>query len=312
MKGSKFLTGILTAAMLGTMVCSTAFAADLSNGDYKGEVHFLNANGSGSTSMCDPIFVHETDVTLTDEEAQLTFYVAYPIPAFSDQGTDGTVKDVVVTYNETDYPAESDITSQPTKVFDTTASLFGINAGDELPTQVLNVSLPKEAIDDLEAGTVAVSAYVNVFMNTTQDFFLKVTDLQPVGGTEPSGDSQDMEITANVEEAVSEPSYTVTVPGSVAMGKLSADQDNSMAYTVDVEASDLNGTLSVAAPADGNLTSGENTLAFSNSFGTQTVTEDTAGTGLNGEIGVSAANVASAASGNYVGTTTFTISYAAN
>lgn len=46
--------------------------------------------------MCDPIFVHEADLTLTDTEAELTFYVAYPIPAFPDQGTDGTVLDVVI------------------------------------------------------------------------------------------------------------------------------------------------------------------------------------------------------------------------
>ena len=108
---------------------------------------------------------------LTDDAAELTFYVAYPIPAFSDQGTDGTIKDVVFTVDGTEYAAESDITAKPEKVFDTDASLFGISAGDELPTQVLSVELPRDVLDELAAGTVSASAYVNVFMNTTQNFF---------------------------------------------------------------------------------------------------------------------------------------------
>ncbi|MFR6164104.1 MAG: hypothetical protein ACLUJR_14670 [Mediterraneibacter gnavus] len=40
---------------------------------------------------------HEADIELTDDTAGLTFYVAYPIPSFADQGTDGTLKDVVMT-----------------------------------------------------------------------------------------------------------------------------------------------------------------------------------------------------------------------
>ena len=116
--------------MLGTMMCSTAFAADYADGDYKGEIHFLNANGTGAASMCDPIFVHEAEMTLDADSAELTFYVAYPIPAFPDLGTDGTILDVVLTVDGTEYTAESDITTKPEKVFDTTSSLFGITEGE--------------------------------------------------------------------------------------------------------------------------------------------------------------------------------------
>ena len=300
----KLLSGALAAAMMTTMMCGTAFAAEPANGDYTGEIHFLNANGSGNKSMCDPIFVHEADLTLTDTEAELTFYVAYPIPAFPDQGTDGTVLDVVFTVDGTEYEAESDITTKPEKEFDTTAALFGVSAGDVLPTQVLTVTLPRDAVDDLEAGTVSASAYVNVVMNSTQNFFVQVTDLQSAGGTQtPDEDTQDMQITADVEETVSAPSYTVTVPSSVAMGTLSAEKNNAMVYAVDVKASDLNGTLSVTAPGEGSLTSGDNS--------TQTVNDDTAGTKLSGKISVSAEDVKAAAAGNYTGTTTFSITYAA-
>ena len=121
-----------------------------------------------------------------------------------------------------------------------------------------------------------------------------------------------MQITANVEEQISAPTYTVTVSEAVAMGTLSGEADNTMEYKVNVVAADLNGTVSVTAPEAGQLGSGENTLAFTNSFGTQTVTADTEGTDLGGAIGVSAEAVAAAAAGNYTGTTTFSITYSAN
>lgn len=312
MRLNKIVSGAAVAAMLGTMMCTTAFAADYTDGNYTGEIHFLNANGSGNTSMCDPIFVHNADLTLTADNAELTFYVAYPIPAFSDQGADGTVKDVVFTVNDTEYTAESDITTKPEKEFDTTSALFGVNEGDVLTTQVLTVDLPRDAVDDLEAGTISVSAYVNVVMNSTQNFFIQVTNIQSVGGTTEPADTKDMQITADVQEVVSEPTYTVTVPESVELGTLSTEEDNSSPYTVDVAASNLNGTLSVSAPETGNLTSGDNTLAFANSFGTQNVTADTENGKLSGAISVSASDVAAAAAGNYTGTTTFSITYSAN
>lgn len=313
MRFRKFLSGAAAAAMMTTMLCGTAFAAEQADGSYTGEIHFLNANGSGNNSMCDPIFVHKADIELTADAAELTFYVAYPIPAFSDQGTDGTIKDVVFTVDGTEYAAESDITTKPEKEFDTDASLFGINAGDSLPTQVLTVELPRDVLDDLEAGTVSASAYVNVFMNTTQNFFVKVTDLQAAGGVQtPEGDTQDMQITANVEETVSQPEYTVTVPSSVEMQTLSAETDNTLGYEVGVKAENLNGTLTISAPDKGSLTSGENALAFTNSFGSQEVTEDTADGKLSGQLTVTAEDVAGAAAGNYTGTTTFTIAYAAD
>lgn len=313
MRLNKIVSGAAAAAMLVTMMCTTAFAADYTDGDYTGEIHFLNANGSGDYSMCDPIFVHEAELALTADNAELTFYVAYPIPSFPDLGTDGTILDVVLTVDGTEYTAESDITTKPEKVFDTTASLFGITEGESYPTQVLTVDLPRDAVDDLEAGTVSASAYVNSVMNSTQNFFIQVTNIQSVGGeTEPAEETQDMEITANVEEVVSAPDYTITVPSTVALGTLSTEEDNSLPYTVDVAASNLNGTLSVSAPETGNLTSGDNTLAFANSFGTQNVTADTENGKLSGAISVSASDVAAAAAGNYTGTTTFSITYSAN
>ena len=312
MRLNKIVSGAAAAAMLGTMMCTTAFAADYTDGDYTGEIHFLNANGSGNYSMCDPIVVHEAELALTADNAELTFYVAYPIPAFPDLGTDGTILDVVLTVDGTGYTAESDITTKPEKVFDTTAGLFGITEGESYPTQVLTVDLPRDAVDDLEAGTVSASAYVNSVMNSTQNFLIQVTNIQSVGGETEPADTKDMQITADVQEVVSEPTYTVNVPESIELGTLKTEEDNFSHYTVDVAASNLNGTLSVSAPETGNLTSGDNTLAFANSFGTQNVTADTENGKLSGAISVSASDVAAAAAGNYTGTTTFSITYSAN
>ena len=293
-------------------MCTTAFAADYIDGNYTGEIHFLNANGTGAASMCDPIFVHEAELALTADNAELTFYVAYPIPAFPDLGTDGTILDVVLTVDGTEYTAESDTTTKPEKIFDTESSLFGITEGESYPTQVLTVDLPRDAVDDLEAGTVSASAYVNSVMDSTQNFFIQVTNIQSVGGETEPADTEDMQITADVQEVVSEPTYMVTVPDKVELGTLSTKEDKSLSYTVGVAASNLNGTLSVSAPETGNLTSGDNTLAFANSFGTQNVTADTENGKLSGAISVSASDVAAAAAGNYTGTTTFSITYSAN
>ena len=251
MKLTKMVSGALAAALMATTMYTPAFAAeaDLANGDYTGTIHFLNGNGSGNKSMCDPIFVHEADVELTDDGAELTFYVAYPIPAFAGQGADGTVKDVTMTIDGQTYNAVSDIDSKPEKTFDTAGALFGINEGDTLPTQVLTVDLPRSAVDNLEQG-VETSAYVNVFMNMTQSFYVQVTDLKAADNDNSSEETteQSMEITAEVAEKPSEPTYTVTVPSAVSMGTLSSEAENKQAYDVTVKAADLNGTLSVKAP----------------------------------------------------------------
>lgn len=317
----KRLTAGAAAAALAVCMCTTAFAADGSesttyeNGSYTGTIHFHNGSNPANYSMCDSIFAHEADLTLTDDTAELTFYVAYPIPAFSSQGTDGTIKDVVLTYEENSYSAVSDITTKAEKSFDTTAALFGITAGDSLPTQALTVDLPRSAVDSFADG-ITTTAYVNVVMNSTQNFVIKVTDLQKTGGSdEGDTDSEEsMNITADVAVPPSEPSYTVTVPESLAMGTLSTEADNSKSYDVNVKASDLDGVLSITAAGSGELANGSEKLAFANDFGTKTVTADTeeAGTTFTANISITADAVKAAAAGNYTGTTIFTISYAAN
>lgn len=311
----KRIAALAMSAMMTLGMCTTAFAAEptLANGDYTGTIHFYKATDPTTLSMCDNIFVHTAEVELTNDNAELTFYVAYPLPNFSSQCEGGTIYDVKMTVDGTEYNGVCDIETKAKKVFDGNGAMFGINAGDELETEAVTVSLPRDAVDSFEDG-ISTSVFVNPVMYSTQNFVIKLTDLTAVSnGSTSTTDTKSMNITANVEEVVSAPSYTVTVPESTALGKLSADTDTMVNYGVNVKASNLNGTLTVTAPGNGNLTSGNNTLAFANSFGTQTVTADTTaeGTTLSGGLSVTAAVVKAAAAGNYTGTTTFTVSYTA-
>ena len=303
------LKRVASAALALTMVAGMSampvFAAEApqENGTYTATVHFHNATNPANYSMCDSIFAHTADIELTDDAAELTFYVAYPIPAFSDQWTDGTIKDVKITYNDTEYTAESDITSKETRTFDTANTLFGINAGDELATQKLSVSLPRAAADSFNDG-LETSAYVNVVMNSAQNFVMKVTDMQKAAAPSES-EMKSAEVTADV--AAPAATYAVTIPESVAMGTLSATDDNAKEYTVSVTAEKLgSGKVEITTNAAGELKSEENTLAFANNFGTQSTSETAE---LTGTISVKAADVAKAAAGNYTGTANFTINY---
>ena len=51
MKLTKILSGVLTAAMVGTMLCSTAFAAEPANGEYTGEIPLDRAERRSSREL---------------------------------------------------------------------------------------------------------------------------------------------------------------------------------------------------------------------------------------------------------------------
>ena len=290
-------------AGLNAMPVFAAEGSTYENGNYTATIHFHNASNPTNYSMCDSIFAHEADVVLTDDSAELTFYVAYPIPAFSDQGTDGTVKDVKMTYAETGYTGVSDIATKATKTFDTAGAMFGINAGDELTTQAVTVSLPRDAADSFEDG-IATSAYVNIVMNSTQNFVVKVTDMK---GGKTATETTKQSATVTAEVAATAPTYDVTIPESIAMGTLSTTEDSTKDFEVAVTAANLgSGKVEVTTAAAGKLADGENKLAFANSFGTQSASEDAT---LSGTITVKAEDVVKAAAGNYTGTANFTINY---
>ena len=289
-------------------VLSASAAGAYEDGSYTAAVRFLHES-KDDPSMCNPMFVHQADITVKGDSATMVVYVANPVPGFPDQGADGTVKNVKMTLGGVQYEAVSDLETKPVREFDETNSLFGITAKNSYPTQVLTFTIPVAQLDALLAAPATVVAFVNVVMNSTQTFRMQVTNLVKAGSTPaPQPDetlSRTMQITAMIEAPA--PKYSVVIPQNIAMGTLSQEEDNTVAYTVNVEAENLgSGKVTISAPAAGSLTSGDNALAYTNSFGSQTtsVTGD-----LKGAFTVKAEDVAKAAAGNYTGTVSFAIAY---
>lgn len=312
----RIATAALAVALAANIGVATASAADsttLENGTYEGTVHFYKDKTTEFTdksySMCDALFAHTADITLTEKEAKIDVYAVYPVPSFPDGGKDGTLKNMVMTINGTNYEATSDITSKPEKTFDTTNLGFGIKAGDKLPTQKLTFTLPREAVDQLEKG-VATKGFVNVVMNMDVKFVVRITDLtsNSTPAPTPTPDEETQKgMTVTAEVAAPAATYTVTIPESITLGTLSSKENTVFDYEVKVAAANMgSGYVEVSTAADGKLTSGQNELAFTNSFGTQKASADAT---LKGSFTVAAEAVKAAAAGNYTGTANFTIRY---
>lgn len=135
-------------------------------------------------------------------------------------------------------------------------------------------------------------------------------------------ETKNMEITATVEKTMEEPSYSVVIPSAVSMGNISASEDNIIEYEITVRTDDKNGIVTVSAPEEGKLVKEENargkaeSLRFTNDFGKQTIGEVTeqkestsTESSLKGKICIAAKDVKNASTGNYRGTTVFTINY---
>ena len=309
----KIVSGAMALCMVAGMGAVSAFAAGpYADGEYTATLTMLHET-KDQPSMCDPLFDKTADITVKGDTATVKLYTANPVPAFATQGADGTVKNVVMTLDDVQYPAESDMNTKPLREFDADNALFGINAGDKLPCQVLTLNIPTAKLDSLATAPAQTDAYVNVVMNTDVIFRLKLENITKVGGTEPQPQvpeatetsQKGMNITADVAAPAAK--YSVVIPETIAMGTLSAEKDNVAAYTVDVTAQNLgSGKVVVAADAEGVLNSAESTLAYTNTFGTQ---ETSVTAALNGEFHVSAAAVKAAVAGDYAGTAIFNISY---
>lgn len=138
--------------------------------------------------------------------------------------------------------------------------------------------------------------------------------LQPVS---VNAASESMKISADIVQEDQKPSYTVVVPSAVALGSLSTQTDTVQNYEVLVKTTDAKGMIEVSVPESGVLYHQENTLKYTNNFGKQQITEDqvreaNAAGGekvLKGALTITAEEVSGAKAGNYIGTTTFTISY---
>ena len=159
-----------------------------------------------------------------------------------------------------------------------------------------------------ENGKFSVKTIVTMYWNTLTRH-----------GSGETG-QQSMEITANVSNQASKPDGMIMIPESLSMGKLETTVDNVQPYEIRVSDVEPGETVTVSAPAGGNLYSGSKTLSFGNDFGSQTASETgmakaggtETGIVLNGNITIKGKDVAAASPGNYTGTATFTITYGDN
>lgn len=141
---------------------------------YTSAVSMRRADDFNKESMCDPLFFEKADIMYQGNTAELTLYVIDPVPKFADAGT--PIKDVNFLYDEKAYTSTVLSDQKQEKRFDA-ASGFISQAG-VYPATPIKVVLPKQAIEESIDGKLKCSAYINTVMNTTQEFYVVLSDLE--------------------------------------------------------------------------------------------------------------------------------------
>lgn len=271
------------------------------------EVVVTNPNENKVYFQVSFLITKTADLTINGDNAEFSIYVANPVP-YGDGITseNGSVTNCKITVDNTAYNGTVDVQNTK-KIFSASTGLFKIEEGAELTVDTVTFTLPKSSLESDDVS-YTLDVHVNPIMNADVSLLLKVSNIaKSTPAPAPTEETnQNMTVTADVEAPA--PSYIVTVPSSVAMGTLSAENDNTKTYSVKVEAANMgDGYLDISTAATGKLTSGSNTLAFSNALSNNTGINDNAT--VTGTLKVNASNVASAAAVNYTGTANFVISY---
>ena len=308
----KMLNKFAALALAVCMICSfgvlsASAAAPYSDGDYTTPIIILS-EGKDEPSMSSPLFCSTADITVQGDSTAIRLYVANPVPAFPDQGADGTLKNVKMTLGGVQYDFVSDMETKPLRKYSADGSIFGIEAGEEYPSQILTATIPTDQLDALQAAPVSMSAFVNVVMSKDQTFRLRVDPIRKDGApsVQPSETRTDtMQITAAIEAP--KPTYDVVIPEVIAMGTLSKEAPNTFPYQVEVTAENLgSGKVVVSSDPKVLLKKDGCIMVCSNSFGTQ---ETSVTATLSGTFSIRPQDVAASEAGNYVGTASFAISY---
>ncbi len=149
-------------------------------------VSMMKDGSSTKRSMADDMFAATADIIPNGDNVILKLYVAYPIPAFPDQGANGTFLKPSIEYKGMSYPGSIDISSKPLMEVKRRSGTFGLKKGDMIPSEVISFNLPKDA---LKEKFLKVHGYVNVVMDddVTFDMYLSNVDFdfssQSAGGS---------------------------------------------------------------------------------------------------------------------------------
>ncbi len=155
---------------------------DLADGNYVVDTTILKENVD-EPSMSNVMFAREADVVIKGDQAEIKFYIAYPVPKFAHQGQDGTLKNMFIMYQGQKYNGVSDITTKPFKPMRETNPAFGLEEGKAVPTQIITFTLPKEA---LKEAVLPAGAYVNVGMHIDVNFRVQLDNFR--AGASADGD----------------------------------------------------------------------------------------------------------------------------
>ncbi len=197
----------------------------IENGYFTAAVEMRKVASINDLSMCSPLFHERVDIYIEDDMATITLYLINPIPSYPDYGT--PLLDIIFTYDGVDYEGVLDESVVYTRYFNYAAGF--IEEAGYYDSSPITVNIPVDALYNTTEGELTCTGYVNVIMNSTQSFFVFLTDFMEgtTGGEDPTvnenssssdtnNDSTDSE---DVEDALSSNLSSNTVKTLYAQSK---------------------------------------------------------------------------------------------
>lgn len=153
---------------------SESTSQSLGDGSYTPAVSMYKVADIDSLSMCNALFYDRASVEVAGDTATITLYVIDPIPLFVDYGT--PLANVNFQYEGKTYDAVYITTDRESYTF---AEASGFIPEDGIYTTAkVQVDLPKEAVEATGGGTLVCEAYINVVMQSTQQFFVMLSQFE--------------------------------------------------------------------------------------------------------------------------------------
>ena len=146
----------------------------LTDNRYIAQVDLRRFDDINTFSMSDPLFLDMANIVVEGDKATLYLYIIDPIPNYVKEGT--PLKDIVFTYDNVEYPANYAKENGMYGTFDVAAGF--INEKGEYPVSTITVTMPKKAFERTQEGTLSCSAFINVVMKSTQQFYVVLNDIK--------------------------------------------------------------------------------------------------------------------------------------
>lgn len=194
---------------------------------YVSDVSMRKGTDFSSISMCNALFFGKADIVTKGDMATLTLYVIDPVPSFASSGT--PLKNVVFKYNGKSYPASVRSGGKVMKRFNA-APGFISEAGEYAATPV-TVQIPMQALKDSLDGKLMCSAYITTVMQTTQEFYVVLSNMvqvsSPTSGKPATGVAPDAseETMPEEETTVSTETGNETTPDSTELTDNQAQEE---------------------------------------------------------------------------------------